>query len=254
MSDEEFAALVAAIIATERRIGNTYPSTEIFDREYKKAIEAGKKNEEAHKLAMFEAVNYQNQLQSFEDLAVQMGIPVSGRYLKKAFESQDLAKLTQYYTLNEITLDDLATVGVGNVWIKTAQNLLDGKACNAFDECMHINFKTPLTITKYGIFGIKFETKIVDNGWKGIGQSLLNEDVNIEYISANLEAGMERAKAMGIPPTAWLAALWHTGGVISPEEIEREKNDPNLFHKDPSGNASEIVKYIPEIENLWIEK
>ncbi len=75
--------------------------------------------------------------------------------------------------------------------------------------------------------------------------NLLNDEVNIEYVAANLEAGALRAIAKGITPNAFNSATWHMFGVQDRTTIEAH------FIPGPFGPMG-IVRNIPTELNDWV--
>jgi hypothetical protein len=134
MSDEDFAALIATIIRGEGRINKPKDDNENTSRQ-------------------------------LEDWAIRAGVIVSGRYVKSAYEelkrTHDIGKflttMKKYKDLDGITANELATVGLGNMWIKTAPQIWKGQACNPFNECVPIT-TNPLKTS--GIFG--WESDVAD--------------------------------------------------------------------------------------------
>jgi hypothetical protein len=61
---------------------------------------------------------------------------------------------------------------------------------------------------------------------------------------------MERAKALGLTPSPFLAVMWHAGGVLTPGEIAKLKADPNFFNKDPRGHAAKMVAWQAEAKKI----
>jgi len=76
-----------------------------------------------------------------------------------------------------------------------------------------------------------------------MGQQLLDEKMNIEYVAANLEAGALRALSLGLTPSAFNSASWHMKSLQTNEEIEDERWNP--------GGAMYIVNDIPIPLDIW---
>ena len=237
MSNEDFAALIATMIVGERQVTTPTSKTDERDRF----------------------------LQNF--VISVPGIVVSGRYLQRAKEQYEkdndlqkiVATLLRYKDLGNITADNLATVGIGNMWIKTAAEMWKGQACNPFHECVPVK-GSPLMTTDPGILGLFPHDVAVANpfadaatekdAWLPIAKQLLDEKTNIEYISANVERGMLRAKALGLTPSSTLAAWWHSAGVLTPNELVRLKADPDLWNKDPRGYATTMSSWQPKARGI----
>ncbi len=243
MSDEDYAALIAAIITGERRI--TTPRTE--------AEKARRQIEDDVVRGRYPPV--------IGPLLYPKGFIVSGRLLEQAKTKYDetgdvialLNTLNAYYSLEGVSVDNLATVGIGNMWIKTAVSMWKGEACNPWNECVPVS-TSPLTTTQPFLWwsnDVPIENPFANGAtdqeaWRTIATQLLDEKTNIEYISANIHMGMERAKALGLTPSALLAGMWHTGGVLTPGEVARSIADSKLFNKDPTGHAALMAAWQKE--------
>jgi RHS repeat-associated protein len=216
MDNSAFAALVASLIVGERRIGNIPPlsdSRNIFS-------------------------------QGMEDLAAKLGFTVSGGYIKDAIQELDISRFIRYVN-NDLNEDEQrATVGIGNMWLETAANIWRGQACPSpllEAPCIPI---PPLTMSSrdnmsghempiINPFGISWDCGVSISGSYYCGyekrteaesyvmmtRQLINHRINIEYVSANLEAGAWRVLEQCVQPTAYNSAVWHLRGVQTNKEI-----------------------------------
>jgi hypothetical protein len=222
MDDNGFAALIAAVIESERRIG----------RETK---ERG--------VGMI----------WLEDFSVELGCIVSGHFLKDAFSAGDFAQLVKYLTNQEIP--QYATVGIGNLALWKADDLWKNQACG-FErtECVNVRvnplrktiifgkekditnpFGEQVYVDPYGTPVTYEPTKI--ESYQIMAKQLLNDKKAIEYIAANLEAGALRRIAKGLQPNAFYSATWHLKSVVTANEIKAIRWNP--------GGATYILNNIP---------
>lgn len=65
-----------------------------------------------------------------------------------------------------------------------------------------------------------------DGAYRTITQQLLSQEMNIEYVAANLEIGAQRAIAKGFQPTAFNLASWHQRGLQTDAEISKGRWNP----------------------------
>lgn len=212
MDDEAFAALIAATIVSERRIGNVPPDSDPYNR---------KKQRRENFVAGFSIV--------------------SGHYIEEAREQKDWPLFAKYLTNQEIPeghpIYTLASVGIGNVKLNTATNLWREQACTVRfgeEECISVQV-SPLQQTQRILWFFERENDIENpfeetesydpseatRAYLSLSQQLLDDKLNIEYVAANLEAGALRAQELGYEPSAFNMTLWHLHGVQTYDEIER---------------------------------
>jgi RHS repeat-associated protein len=235
MDNNGFAALVATIIINEQQISNH----------------------------SFESV--------MQDLAIRLGgCVVSGWAFKQAKDEHRWLDAARYLINHQNTKGEnlqLATVGIGNVGIDKAANLWIGQACGETIGCtpVHVN---PLQITADG------QRTDLPNPWRprvffcmdplnticvyrdptdveiaqDISRQLLDNRKNIEYLSANLEAGALRALSVNLQPSAFNSAAWHFWSIQTDEEITRF---PSVMGPDWNPGAAIIVlDEIPKALNI----
>ena len=212
MDDNGFAALIAATIVSERRIGNIPPDGNERDR----------------------------YIQQKEDIVASIGCVVSGEYILQAYNNKDYELLLRYLFNYEIPDGDylytLASVGIGNIKLKTAGNLWKQQACGFFGDCVTVPIG-PMQKTN----NLNISTNILDpykdgypcgygatctsyldpdiSAYSEMAIQLSNDETNIEYVAANLQAGALRALSLGITPTAFNSVTWHQKGVQTDDEI-----------------------------------
>ncbi len=252
MDDNGFAALIASILVSERRIGR-------IPEDRNRA------------------------LQFLEDLLPSLGCVVSGHYINDAWDNQEWGLLIKYLTNNEIP--QYATVGLGNIALWKAEDIWKNQACDFWGNCVEVNV-SPLKINN--IFNQEvnianpFDTQIAPASLPGgylleyepsllqsyqiMANQLLNDKKNIEYVAANLEVGALRLFSLGLQPTAYNSATWHLMSVQTPEEISRRKWDPGaavwilneiptvltVLGLDSSWNISQEMQYIQDgQEAFW---
>jgi len=201
MDDNGFAALIASLMVSENRMGNS------VDRSDEK---------------------YNPVMQKLENIAVASGCIVSGHYLqdvcmhpllqialhKYSGRSPDLTQwnntLCWQYLNNDLPelWDDpwytMPSVGWGNIKIATAAGLwdidnLEIDAPNPFG---------PWPICNESGFCMDYEPTRLES-YQMIGRQLLNPKINIEYFAAHLEEGQLQRVALGLKPTAFMTAVWH---------------------------------------------
>lgn len=226
MDTNGFAALLASVIVSERRIGNVPPMTDSRNR----------------------------LTQLAENLLADLGCIVSGHLLKDAWDQGDWERFRRYLTNQEIP--QLATVGIGNVWLETASNVWNGKACGnplLGEKCIDVQVSELQVKNVFGFnvdvnnpFGpqtvcgaagtcASYQPTEVES-YVILAHQLLSDKINIEYVAANLEAGARRATSKGIQPTAFNSASWHLKGVQSFGEINQIGWNP--------GGASYILDHV----------
>jgi RHS repeat-associated protein len=218
MDNNAFAGLIASILVSETRIGNKpKPNSQLL-----------------------------------EDIAAFLGCTVSGHAFGKAIEDKDYGKLPQYF-LN-LDIPQRATVGIGNIWLKTGAEIWHNKACfnGSIDKCIYVpvspmkkknlfgqeveipNPFDPYKVCVHGICDLTTPTNL--ESYIKMEHQLLNENINIEYLATNLEMGALRAMTNKIQPTAFNSASWHLKGLQTDDEIE------GIW--DP-GAAVNILDHIP---------
>lgn len=238
MDNNGFAALLASVVVGERRLGNVPPNSDPRNR------------------------NVQTQ----ENLLASFGCVVSGHFVKDAWDAKDWDQFWRYLTNQDIP--QLATVGIGNVWLYTGTNIWNGQACspalggectpaettnlkvtNAFGALVDINnpFGPQVACAGGDICSNYMPTQteslvILEN-------QLLSNKINIEYVAANLEAGARRAIAKGLQPSAFNSASWHLWGVQSDDEIAQAQWNPGgaIWTLDHISNALDAM----EITTTW---
>jgi hypothetical protein len=239
LDDNGFAALVAAVIVAERRIGNVPPYGNDRDRKS----------------------------QAKENLAALVGCTVSGRYINDALERGDRWQVIKYLlnweTPDGPPLDIYPTVGIGNVSLYTAANLWKGQACNSSYECVPAQVSGMKTTNPLGWqvdMPNPFGPQMVCGGggfcgtaepsetqsYSQLTMELMDNEKNIEYVAANLEAGAIRATTLGVEPNAFNLAMWHAHGVLSDEEIKDYKQ---IFGRKV-GSASNVLNDMPTALNV----
>jgi RHS repeat-associated protein len=214
MDTNGFAALIASVIASEQRLGGMLiPNSPQPNR----------------------------WLQLLEDSAALWGCVVSGDPIKKALDRKDWGQAIRYISNRDIPpTDDLhayASVGIGNVKLKTAADLWKGQACTAGQDtdCMLVTINKLQTTNAFGQLvdlHNPFDKKVVCavgncavyepsklQSYQELESQLLDDKNNIEYVAANLEAGALRATTIGLQPSAFNAATWHLRGIQSDDEI-----------------------------------
>ena len=212
MDDNGFAALIAATIVSERRIGNVPTGDDPRNRS----------------------------TQVKENAVASLGCIISGTFLKKAWDDQDWALFIRYLTNQEIPEGDylytLASVGIGNIKLYTAANLWKGQACSPLDDCTSVEISRLKTTNAFGWpvnLSNPFDTQVAcglggacysyqpteTESYSRLAIQLTSNKINIEYIAANLQAGALRAESLGITPTAFNSATWHLKGVQTDSEI-----------------------------------
>ncbi|NJL55945.1 hypothetical protein HC928_12700, partial [bacterium] len=216
----DFAALIAVMMISERRLNNPIPHVS--------------------------PPAWYNQ-PWIEDTIVSLGCVVSGHVMKDALEAGDYGQLWQYATNQDLA--QLATVGVGNVKLNTAQNLWNGIACpnpslagEQRENCTPVD-TNPMTVRNMlgwdvpiadpsgaqvacaqgGACGI-YQPSLV-GAYQIMGDQLLDDAMNIEYVATNLESGGRRAVALGLgrgpggKVEARQLAAWHLNGLLGDNEV-----------------------------------
>ena len=223
MDNNGFAALLATVIVSERRIGNVPPDSDPRSRKS----------------------------QWLEDLVASFGCTVSGSYIKAAVDEGDYGQAWRYFTNQDVP--QRATVGIGNVWLKTAANIWKGQACSSLGDCTAVQVSKLQTTNAFGItvnINNPFGTQIAcvhstcapyqpteTESYVDLTMQLLSREMNIEYVAANLESGALRAIAKGFKPSAFNSATWHLRGVQTDKEIGDSSWNP--------GGAIYILDDIP---------
>ncbi|HEU4328252.1 MAG TPA: hypothetical protein VFS21_34260 [Roseiflexaceae bacterium] len=57
--------------------------------------------------------------------------------------------------------------------------------------------------------------------YAAISQELTQPELAVEYLAANLERGLYRARVEGVPPTWRALAAWHNQGIVAAHDIHR---------------------------------
>jgi hypothetical protein len=228
MDDNAFAALTAAVVVSEGKIGGT------ATRHWLKLLA--------------------------EDVAAWCGIITSGHDLEDAAEKQDWDRFFDYATNRDVP--NLATVGIGNVSLDTATDIWNRQACGHSEflpECTPVEVSALRTTNAFG-FEVDIPNPYIgyacgsmgtcvsfersnQEAYEYLAPNLLNDEVNIEYVAANLEAGALRATAKGMTPGAFNSATWHLFGIQERELIRRH------FIPGPFGPMG-IVRNIPTALNV----
>jgi RHS repeat-associated protein len=224
MDDNGFAALLAATIVSERRIGNIPTGSNSRNR----------------------------RSQQLENLVASFGCTVSGGYIKQAADAKDIPQLLRYLTNQDVP--QRATVGIGNVWLETAANLWHGQACSSLGDCTAVQVSELAVASGFGwdnpinnpfgpqqgcaLMGVcGYGKQSETDAYVDLTLQLLDNRMNIEYVAANMEAGALRAIALGFEPSAFNSASWHLRGLQTNREIEQAGWNP--------GGAIYILDDIP---------
>ena len=56
-------------------------------------------------------------------------------------------------------------------------------------------------------------------------------EMAVEYVAANLERGMLRAKHEGVPVTWQALAAWHNQGIVAPADIHKNATASDYIHR-----------------------
>ncbi len=240
MDNNGFAALVASVIVSERRIGNT----------------------EKNVLPWI--------LDKLQGAAASAGCIVSGYAFLQALEEGRIGDAFIRYPINHVNFEgktpQRATVGIGNVSIDKAADLWMGQACDSSDTdssdtCVPVRvnrlqtldasgqltdladpFRPYVHCTSAAGMGLCQEEKPTDERVAiRIESQLLDNKANIEYVAANLEAGALRAMSakVNLQPSAFNSASWHLKSLQTDDEIKNSGWSPC-----PAG-ACLIVECIP---------
>jgi RHS repeat-associated protein len=233
MDNNGFAGLLASIIVGERRIGNVPLIPDTRNR----------------------------YIQWLENGVAQFGCTISGTYLQDALlEKKDLRLFISLFTNQTIpegpSITTYASVGIGNMKLYTAENLINGLACSSFGNCESVQTSNMQTTNVFGFsesirnpfedrevcaFGscTNLERPKIES-YQYLAGQLLNAKKNIEYIAANLEAGALRAIALDTIPSAFNSATWHQMGVQTDLEIiDLERLGFSV------GGAAQVLEKIP---------
>lgn len=236
MDNNGFAALVASVIVSERRIGNTEKNVLLWI------------------------------LDKLQGAAASAGCIVSGYAFLQALKEGRIGDAFIRYPINHVNFEgktpQRATVGIGNVSIDTAADLWMGQACDSSGvvcvparvnrlQTLDVSgqltdlsdpFRPYLHCTSAAGMGFCQEEKPTDERIAvRIESQLLDNRANIEYVAANLEAGALRALSLDPPlqPSAFNSAAWHLKSLQADREIETSGWQPC------PGGACLIVDYIP---------
>jgi RHS repeat-associated protein len=221
MDNNGFAALIAAILRNERRIGNYPPPGDMRDK--------GR--------------------QRLENYAVFGGCLVSGEYLEPAYykgtggegweaflswdvtsqflsKSGDWSDFWMYWDNDKIP--EYATVGIGNIGVTTAADLWMGqweieplRAVNVLGwEFDLTNPFAPETVCTafYGCATSGSPPSKMES-YQTLAGQLLQNNISVEYVAGNLEYGALRAMSKGLTPSAFNSVTWHMAGVQTKAEI-----------------------------------
>jgi hypothetical protein len=180
---------------------------------------------------------------------------VSGHELKDAAKSGDIVSLLGYLTNQKIPssspIHAFASVGIGNIKLPTAAQLWRGEACSFFGDCTKVNIAPLLNnqerelldpyrqVCRDGVClsQISWRDPSEVQVFERITDHLLNDAINIEYASAIIEAGAERARKLKPPvePDIYNSIIWYTRSVHTAEEINQLSSDGIVT--DPTGHA-----------------
>ncbi|GAB4204316.1 MAG: hypothetical protein OHK0022_29360 [Roseiflexaceae bacterium] len=70
--------------------------------------------------------------------------------------------------------------------------------------------------------------------YAAISQELLDPELAVEYLAANLERGLYRARIEGVPPTWRALAAWHNQGIVAPHDINRNPTARDYVRRSAS--------------------
>jgi hypothetical protein len=238
MPDEVFAALMASLIVDERRVGNI-PTMNPFD-----PLGTLPRSRRGNKM---------------EDRWAKTSI-VSGSLIAQALRDGNPGLAFQYRTNRKIPeghpIISLASVGAGNIKLHTAAKLWQGQACTTRlseeEQCTEVDI-SPLQVTertrarRFLGFELRPETSdVVDipnpfasassydpeeatSEYLEMSNQLLDDQMNIEYVAAVLEAGADRARQVGYVPSAYNLTLWYKHGVQTKQEVDSSIGDRSAF-------------------------
>ena len=200
-----------------------------------------------------------------QDIAIRLfGCIVSGHAFNQAADEGRWLDWLRYTINHENTEGkqvQLASVGIGNIRIDKAADSWIGQACGETIDCAPVRVN-PLQITVDG------QAVDLPNPWRprpficidpanvicayrdptdvevaqDIGRQLLDNRKNIEYLSADLEAGALRAMSVNLQPSAFNSAAWHFWSIQTDAEII---NYPSVM--GPEWNPGAAIKVLNEI-------
>jgi RHS repeat-associated protein len=244
MDNNGFAALIATTIAAEKRMGNI----PIWQEERTRSRVA----------------------QTFENTLVNLGCVVSGKAILEAClgwaggmnPGRIEPQVCALYLRNEHPnlKYNMPTVGWGNMSLTTAADLwsmswpnlavtrkgVDQPLSNPFTTPAMRCHPSPIYGSSYGIGLCELHAPSEVQGYQRLGRQLLDPDINIEYVAANLERGAIARQSRYQDASPFFAALWHGFPAFALEDLGILEG-----HADRWGNAALIVQHINKPLKLW---
>ncbi len=259
MDNNAFAALVAAIIVNERKIGNV--------------PEKGKPGDQ-------DSINKENVvaalgcIETGERVAAACGPCLDGKGgCDLCIQHLQNQKIPAGSALpEESAVYVLASVGIGNMKLATGSNLWRGVACGTYGPCVPVRV-SPLKLTNHVVM-FSWDTELQnpfdalpgqsptvpeqqlypydpkeEPAYKALSSQLLDDRTNIEYVAANLEAAALRALKLDTQPSAFNAATWHMRGLTTDKEIDAYIR--RYAWQTGPGGPSLVVETIPIGLSTW---
>ena len=195
-----------------------------------------------------------------EDIVAYLGCVSSGSLILDALKAGNTSQFFNLLSNNpDISsgnehIDEImgfASVGIGNMKLKTAADLRNGQTCRFDGACTPVRvsdlqfsswfgvsaqIENPFDDQRVCVRGIcQTYTPTKIQSYQKIANQLLDKRISIEYIAANFEAAALRAMSLGEIPTAFNTVAWHTKGVQTNDEIvllQQRYQNQSVGHAD----------------------
>lgn len=250
LDDNGFAALIASVMMLENRIGNPNAMSDV----------------ERNPI-----------MQKFEDIAIQSGCIVSGhelfnvcrhpllqlgfRWVNDQYQTDlskwDREKCIQYLQNQHPGLWDdteswyvMPTVGWGNLSLRSAAGIWDYKeklgpmriTIGSKEIDIPDPFEPQEICDQMGLYCTTYQPTQLQS-YQIMAVQILDPQMNIEYTAAHLEESAVRRQNLGLRPSAFMAAAWHTWGFLTADSIKESRIN--------FGNAVYAIQDIPKALDLW---
>ena len=145
----------------------------------------------------------------------------------------------------------MATVGWGNMSLPSAEGLWQYEELSPMKTTnslgIEVDIPNPFDVqtvsSPLGATGGYEPTRL--ESYQIMAHQLLDPKMNIEYIAAHLEESALRRTAIDEAPSAFMAAAWHTAGMLTKDVIWNLKWD--------WGNAKYAVYDVSKVLEIWGE-
>jgi hypothetical protein len=148
---------------------------------------------------------------------------------------------------NEAGISDLS-VWPANIRPSVALEILDQQV--PLPESTHL-LTVPVTVAGSQIHPGTYSSQ--SELYAAITAEITQPDLAVEYLAANLERGLYRARLEGVTVTWRVLAAWHNQGIVSPAALRQNKTASDYVHRASAyfGTARTLIDTPPPRVPEW---